>query len=78
VGAVVPDGVVAGVAVGERVALAAAAGDRVELSEPSQVATDPAGVAAAGRRRQRQVEKVLPVALKPVAEGLVQTAPCRC
>jgi len=45
VGAVVPDGVVPGVAVGERLALAAA-GDRVEFGEPGQVAADPAGVGA--------------------------------
>jgi len=47
VGAVVADGVVAGVAVNERVALLAAQ-DGVELGEPCEVAADPAGVGAPG------------------------------
>jgi len=73
VGAVVPDGVVAGVAVGERVALATA-GDRVELGEPSEVAADPAGVRTAGRRRQRQGLQVAAVGLVPVGEVLVEAS----
>jgi len=52
VGAVVADGVVAGVAVNERVALLAAQ-DGVELGEPCEVAADPAGVGTPGRRRER-------------------------
>jgi hypothetical protein len=73
VGAVVTDGVVAGVAVGERVALPAAQ-DGVELGEPGEVAADPAGVRAPGRRRERLGLQVGAVALEPVRQVLVQAS----
>jgi len=73
VGAVVTDGVVAGVAVGERVALLSAQ-DGVELGEPGEVAADPAGVGAPGRRRERLALEVGAVALEPVRQVLVEAS----
>jgi len=72
-GAVVADGVVAGVAVGERLALLAAQ-DGVELGEPGEVAADPAGVGAPGRRRERLALEVRAVALEPVRQVLVEAS----
>ncbi len=67
----VPDGVVAGVPIGEGVALAPA-GERVEFGQPGEVAGDPGGVGAPSVCRQRRGREVRPVALEPVRECLVE------
>jgi len=77
VAAVVADGVVPRVGVGERVALLAPEAG-VALGEPGKVAADPAGVGAAGVRGQRLRLQVRPVAVEAVCEvGVVDTSPVR-
>ena len=72
VGAVVADGVVAGVTGGERIAVLSAE-DRVALGEPGEVAADPAGVGTAGVRGQRLGLQVSAVAVEPLRELLVES-----